>query len=1071
MKLLKIVSALFVALLVLALVGLLAVSLYFTNERMRALLTEQVQNSMPQAIFTIEKLDFSPGLTSGLVLQNLLITDQKKRPALQVQRLAITAPVLAMLTTGGRLQIDLLSLLVDADLLNELQENESKKADPVDAKKSQSQAGEGADSFLSSGIVRRNAITVNLQKVTVRSGGASADKRLETRIAELSIDDLSMYSDAKLAAIGTVATAALTTDFAYQAAVAARTYLSDGKAAIDGKLELKNIQAGDKKFEQLTVTHKVVVNGPESLAASLVLALDDLVSGKMQVAKEKGVFTADRVELRAGITRLLAYGGAQLRGKVKEAAGELVLSGSVSQNADGLITPDIDFKTTMPVAFAVDAKTNATMTIKGFARKQKFQVQTGGAVWGGRYQASVEGSIARLTTATQLADVENLEIDLNLNKVNVPQTMLTGDTAKKEKNEKPADTGANQKPAPISVPQKFLVRVNINQLGLGREKLSLRGSIRGKDQLLSTDDIRIELPGGAATMAVNSAWLKRGQTKGNVKMDFKKLSLATFAPFMPAEYQGLRGLFAAKGEARFTLPYSLKKPQLAVDITVRNLSRFRPAKKTRKLDQIVEGINALQSLTVTAANRGDGAVVVRKLNLTARPANFIQAMTPKSVSVLDANTVLNVSGALTYFGPEKIEPDLQLKMTRPLRLRLNNDLNVSTSLQAKVTTKQIAATLRNRLLKGSAVIGVQAPFILPKAGKTMQLPPLSIQFTANGLDLPEDRLRRYIYAGSDGNTKTAKKSKKQQATAAGAGDLPVTQTKVLVTAARIAGQPLNISGDIATTKNSVASKNLYFGFGKGKSNSSFRVDLPAGKPAAVQFKSKMNDFNLDAFNIFLPASVEKIAGNFTGDVSGEATVDMAQTPMQVTHDIKADFLVRDGQVKGLNVTDSVHAVAAKIPFVGEKLTKKQYKLGDRFETLQVQGRFQHSHYAIAKAHFIGLQKRSEFTGSGNVYPLADGRTGRLDITYTDHSGEIARYLQEHAGTKTLPIRLTGQGMNLTPDYAYTLQHVAKLAAKKQVARQAKKVKARVKEEQQKQTEKLKEKAKKSVEKVFKDIFK
>ena len=53
----------------------------------------------------------------------------------------------------------------------------------------------------------------------------------------------------------------------------------------------------------------------------------------------------------------------------------------------------------------------------------------------------------------------------------------------------------------------------------------------------------------------------------------------------------------------------------------------------------------------------------------------------------------------------------------------------------------------------------------------------------------------------------------------------------------------------------------------------------------------------------------------------------------------------------------------------------------------------------------------------------------MDINFTDFTGKISDVLQQNVGTKVLPLRVSGPGFDMKPDYSYTISKLAKGAFK------------------------------------------
>jgi hypothetical protein len=144
---------------------------------------------------------------------------------------------------------------------------------------------------------------------------------------------------------------------------------------------------------------------------------------------------------------------------------------------------------------------------------------------------------------------------------------------------------------------------------------------------------------------------------------------------------------------------------------------------------------------------------------------------------------------------------------------------------------------------------------------------------------------------------------------------------------------------------------------------------------------------------------------------------------------------------------------------------KQLKLDGNFETLNLKGRFTNAEYQLASFDFIGIDKKVQITGSGNIFPIAGKENSRMEVNFIDNTGKISDVLQKNVGTKVLPIKLSGPGFGLKPDYGYTVQKLAKGAMKT-------KGEEKLKEVVQKNIDKIvPENAKEKVKGILNGLFK
>jgi hypothetical protein len=147
------------------------------------------------------------------------------------------------------------------------------------------------------------------------------------------------------------------------------------------------------------------------------------------------------------------------------------------------------------------------------------------------------------------------------------------------------------------------------------------------------------------------------------------------------------------------------------------------------------------------------------------------------------------------------------------------------------------------------------------------------------------------------------------------------------------------------------------------------------------------------------------------------------------YDVTVVADAKNGEIKKLHLSEYINPILASIPVVKDQAKGKEVKWDGNFETFSMKGHFTNTQYSISLFDFIGLDKKVQVTGSGEIYPLAGTKMSAMEVIMLDNTGKISEILQKNTGGKTLPMRLAGPGFDLKPDYAYTISKLAKGALK------------------------------------------
>ncbi len=246
--------------------------------------------------------------------------------------------------------------------------------------------------------------------------------------------------------------------------------------------------------------------------------------------------------------------------------------------------------------------------------------------------------------------------------------------------------------------------------------------------------------------------------------------------------------------------------------------------------------------------------------------------------------------------------------------------------------------------------------------------------------------------------------------------------------------------------------------------------------SATQLNFKLKDLNLDALNTFLPPMLENIKGNFSGAVKGK--IESKPLEQKSNYDFQVDVDASKGAIKGLNLTEHITGVVNSISFLKGKLDQKTIKVDDEFETLKLNGKFSNQVHHFDQFKFIGIKNSVDISGKGELYPENTTKKGELTFDFIDRTGILSEKMEKNLGTNVLPVKLTGIGFILKPDYTYTLEILAKKAFAKNKEKVKEKVQEKVVEQVNKAIEKkldtnieeIKNGDKKDLLKKFKKFF-
>lgn len=401
----------------------------------------------------------------------------------------------------------------------------------------------------------------------------------------------------------------------------------------------------------------------------------------------------------------------------------------------------------------------------------------------------------------------------------------------------------------------------------------------------------------------------------------------------------------------------------------------------------------------------------------------------KSIDMSKAK--LSAKGAVLYGEDKKINANLNFAIS-PGILYSKDGLVASTTAAGDFKENVISTKVITEVLEGQVTTSINGTFDPNEKFEMAKLKPFDIRIIAAGMKIPEKVIRAKLWdkKTEESSAEEAKNNEKAAETAEAAQTnvgIPPSNISLEWSNLNIGGEDFSGRGKIITSFNSVAIDNMNFKFSKGVGKLS-QTMIVGKRSSESKFNFEMNNLNLSSFKAFLPPVIENFTGNLTGKVNGSATMFKTNKPPLYDVNIVAD--AKKGEIKKINISDYVNPVLANIPIVKDKMKDKPIKIDGNFETLTMKGRFTNAVYSISSFDFVGIDKKVQVSGSGELYPQpGSGKMSVMEVNFIDNTGKISEVLQKNVGTKVLPLRLTGAGFDLKPDYGFTVSRLAKGAFK------------------------------------------
>jgi hypothetical protein len=438
----------------------------------------------------------------------------------------------------------------------------------------------------------------------------------------------------------------------------------------------------------------------------------------------------------------------------------------------------------------------------------------------------------------------------------------------------------------------------------------------------------------------------------------------------------------------------------------------------------------------------------------------------KSIDMSKAK--LTAKGSVIYTNEKKINTNLSFAITPGIGYS-KDGISAVTIVNGEMKGAELSGKAKTEILDGTVVSTISGEFDPNSKFDMTKLKPFEIRVVATGMKVPEKLIRAKLWdkkpieADSKESKSDDKENSKKAEVAKAEVMLPPSNTNIEWSNINIGGEDFSGHGRVVTSLKTIAFDNFNFKFSKGTGKLMQTMNL--GKNSSEsKFTFEVQSLNLNSFKAFLPPFIENFSGNFSGKVAGSAMI-FADTAKLPTYDVIVVADAKKGEIKKLNIGEYINPLLANIPVVKDQVKDKQVKVDGNFETFNLKGHFTNNQYSLNSFEFIGIDKKIQVTGSGEIYPIAGKNLSTMEVSYIDGTGKISEVLQKNVGTKVLPMRLVGPGFELKPDYGFTINKLAKGALKT-------KGEEKLKEVVQKNIDKIvPEKAKEKVKGILNGLFK
>ncbi|WP_412470417.1 MULTISPECIES: hypothetical protein [unclassified Halobacteriovorax] len=434
-----------------------------------------------------------------------------------------------------------------------------------------------------------------------------------------------------------------------------------------------------------------------------------------------------------------------------------------------------------------------------------------------------------------------------------------------------------------------------------------------------------------------------------------------------------------------------------------------------------------------------GILKLHNINLESNLENIVSYfvnVADYGVKIKDGN--LRVEGSITSKN-EKLFPSLTTTVDSNL-VALGIPVNVN--VKNNLNSKQIRSAIELKLLEGIVKVGQSTPFVLGVdrfdylKTSTVNLHLQDIQIPTEIKEkMPEHKTVRDVEV-KDENTDIDISSTSGEVFS----NYPV-KSKIKFSNVILGESPINGQLGISVNRKKLSISTNRLKLGTAPLNLNLESEIHK-KGKTTELKASFTDVDIVSAALFIPKGIVKsVEGKASGNLDGKM--------IGKEYDFNVALNIKEAKLHKINLGKVVGNLFQKL----DKLASKDITINGDINEVSFNGRLDDRYHQFKSYKVILDEGKYALEGNGKIDFKAPGELLGAVVVNEE---ELKHDLNRDYGTAKIPFRLEGIGYALNTDYKYTLEELAKSAAKNLL---------------KKESDKVLQKNKGKIKKLFKGIFK
>lgn len=541
----------------------LGATFYFVADKIRPdelkkLLIDTIETTLPGSQLKIRKIDYSLGTSINIHVHGIDLKDKEKKQLLEVEKIAVQVPVVAILTDGGSIKISSKSpkLFVNGELENTNWHGVLPKTNDNKSQDKQAQKTE----FEIPKFVEKSKINLQLKNVIF---DIDIQEKLKTlvKVSKLNLKNINLKKRTAFEFISKLSYSLdpqreLKTNITIIGEIHLAKLLSQKTIDLNSTVKISKTKMTGLNYKIPNLSSKFVVKGLlDKLNIGYEFAVQDLINsmGKVFINKEKIDLELKGFSLQ--LKNLLKNYGKELPKdllkRVDLKNSNLAVSGNVGiERMNNTISPNLKIESSKQMNLNMAEVGSLGFKFSGSLIREKLKLALNGNVLKGSFlgQVNTDFDINNI----DFSDISKLPlINIKLEASNiVVGKKLAQSFLKSDKKAKTTQVVAPTPNILITLPKSNIELKGIN-LKLAEEEHFFRAKIKSERNKVTIEKFNLGKGKGLLNAKSTVDVFGTKNMKGKFDLQLKRMDLNGVNIFLPKYIQDVKGIFSGKVTGSF----------------------------------------------------------------------------------------------------------------------------------------------------------------------------------------------------------------------------------------------------------------------------------------------------------------------------------------------------------------------------------------------------------------------------------------------------------------------------------------------------------------------------------------